>query len=163
METTQHHFSLTNDSRLPDSNPSPETLVQLEQDLKHVVDALALLGIRRCSHCRKFFRIADPGELFDYGELVCYACLPAWWTATSEQVSVVEREKLETKLSSWLRKYHNAEIVREDKTRASTATPYEFEVVVHCIECRGSGKVLEGERCRFCNGFGTVRVAVPAL
>jgi DnaJ-class molecular chaperone len=37
----------------------------------------------------------------------------------------------------------------------------EFQIVAKCVECAGSGKLMEGERCRFCNGLGTVRIVVP--
>ncbi len=37
----------------------------------------------------------------------------------------------------------------------------EFQIVAKCVECAGSGKLMEGERCRFCNELGTVRIVVP--
>ena len=49
----------------PVENSSFETMVRVEHDLRDVIDALALLGIKRCSQCRQFFRSADPGALFD--------------------------------------------------------------------------------------------------
>jgi len=162
METvSEHALSKVNETHSRMENSLTETLGNLEHDVNDVVDALALLGIKRCSQCRKFFRWSEPGALFDHGALVCYVCVADWWQTLSEQISVLEREKAEAKLSSWLRKYHNAEVIREDRQKSANAAPTEFEIVVHCTECRGSGKLLEGERCRFCNGFGTVRVAVP--
>jgi hypothetical protein len=138
-----------------------ETVEHMEQDVNNLVEALGLLGVKPCSRCRKFFRSSEPGALFDSGEMVCFTCVPEWWNSTSEQLRVSDREKLEGKLSSWLRKYHRAEVVKEDKGKTQETTPHQFQIVVHCTECRGSGKLLEGERCRFCNGFGTVRVVVP--
>ena len=137
-----------------------ETLTKIQQDVNAVVEALALLGIKRCCQCQQFFRCSEPGALFDYGKLVCYACVPDWW-ATSSRLSVDEREKLEAKLSSWLRKYHGAEIVKQETGKRTEIAPEHFQIVVRCNECLGSGKLLEGERCRFCNGFGTVRIVVP--
>ena len=137
-----------------------ETLSRIERDLNDLVEALALLGVKRCSCCRHFFRSADPGALFDYGRLVCFTCIPDWWSSQSSQLGVMEREKIESKLSSWLRKYHGAEIVKEGREDLG-AGDHEFQIVTSCSECRGSGKLMEGERCRFCNGLGTVRIVVP--
>lgn len=139
-----------------------EALARVEHDLNDLVGALALLGVKRCSQCRQFFRCADPGALFDCGQLICYGCVPEWWHSLSAQLSVAERVKLEGKLSSWLRKHHGAEVVKQQKGKESDEiTSRQFQLVVQCTECAGSGKLLEGERCRFCNGFGTVRVVVP--
>ena len=138
-----------------------QNLSQIRHDLQDVIDALALLGIKRCSECNKFFRCSDPGALFDCGKIVCYGCVPGWWSKISEQLRVEERETLETRLSSWLRKHHGAEIVKQETGKISERNPLQFQIVVRCRECLGSGKLLEGERCRFCNGFGTVRVVVP--
>ena len=59
------------------------TLARVEHDLSDLIDALALLGVKRCSQCRKFFRIADPGALFEGDQLVCYRCIPDWWSSQS--------------------------------------------------------------------------------
>jgi hypothetical protein len=133
-----------------------EKLAQTQRDLNDVIRALTLLGVNRCSRCKQFFSSADPGALFGNGNLVCYGCVPEWWHSLSSEIDIVERERLETKLSAWLRKYHGARIVKEEKGKASEVGPLEFQIVVHCSECGGSGKLLQGERCRFCNGFGTV-------
>jgi len=137
-----------------------ETVSRIERDLNDLVEALALLGVKRCSCCRHFFRSTDPGALFDYGQLVCFSCIPGWWSSQSSQIGVMEREKIESKLSAWLRKYHGAEIVKEGREDLEDGE-HEFQIVTSCFECRGSGKIMEGERCRFCNGLGTVRIVVP--
>ena len=100
-----------------------QNLSQIQHDLKDVIDALALLGIKRCSDCNKFFRCSDPGALFDCGKIVCYGCVPGWWRKISEQLRVVERETLETQLSSWLRKHHGAEIVKQETGKISERNP----------------------------------------
>jgi hypothetical protein len=137
-----------------------ETLSRIERDLNDLVEALALLGVKRCSRCRQFLKCSEPGSLFDYGRLVCFTCIPDWWSAQSTQLPVLERERIESKLSAWLRKYHHAEIVKEVRDEG-TNEDHEFQIVTGCFECRGSGKLMEGERCRFCNGLGTVRIVVP--
>jgi hypothetical protein len=142
-------------------NSSFETIVRLEHDLRDVIAALALLGIKRCSQCRRFFRSADPGALFDNGHIVCYQCIPDWWSSVSPQLGIAERERIEGKLASWLRKYHHAEVVRETPGKVPDTSNIEFQMIVKCLECSGSGKLMEGERCRFCNGAGTVRIVVP--
>jgi hypothetical protein len=138
-----------------------ETLSHVEHDLNDVIDALALLGVKRCSQCKQFFRASDPGTLFDYGKLVCYDCISTWWPSLSAQINVVDREKLEGKLSAWLRKYHRAKIVKETPGKVLDTSNAEFQIVAKCLECGGSGKLMEGERCRFCSGFGAVRIVVP--
>jgi hypothetical protein len=162
METTleQGRFENGRVNGLTDASVA-DKLAQTQRDLENVIRALALLGVKRCSQCKQFFSSSDPGSLFGNGMLVCYSCVPEWWESFSRQIAVPDREKLETKLSSWLRKYHGAQIVKEEKGKTPELSPLEFQVVVHCSECGGSGKLLQGERCRFCNGLGTVWIVAP--
>ena len=136
-----------------------DALARVERDLRDVIDALDLLGIKRCSHCWQFFQTSNPGELFDYGQLICFKCVPEWWPSYSGQINVPVREEVERKLSAWLRKYHGAEVVKEGSEKQRETT--NFQIVTTCGECRGSGKLMEGQRCRFCNGLGTVWIVVP--
>ena len=146
----------------PGENSLFESLSRVERDLNDVMGALALLGVKRCSNCRQFFRSADPGGLFDCGgEIICYGCVPIWWPSQSVRLGVADRERTEGKLASWLRKYHHAEVVKMTPGKSPDDTDAEFQMVAKCLECAGSGKLMEGERCRFCNGFGTVRIVVP--
>ena len=145
----------------PAEDSSFATMTRVEHDLNDFIDALALLGVKRCSQCRKFFRSADPGALFDCGQLVCYRCIPDWWSSLSMRLGVADRERIEGKLASWLRKYHRAEVVKATPGTVPDTTNAEFQLVAKCVECAGSGKLMEGERCRFCNGLGTVRIVVP--
>lgn len=62
-----------------------ETMVRMQHDLSDVIAALALLGVKRCSQCKQFFRSADPGALFENGQTVCYPCVPEWWSSRSSQ------------------------------------------------------------------------------
>lgn len=133
------------------------------KELNDVIDALALLGIKRCAHCRKFFSVINPGNFFGKNELVCYGCIPDWWSSRSGEIEVRRREKLETMLESWLRSYHGARIVKEEHGKMPEIASTEFRIVVHCNECGGSGTMLAYERCRFCNGFGTVWVVSTRL
>jgi predicted Zn-ribbon and HTH transcriptional regulator len=148
------------DSPDPAENSLFETLSRVQRDLNDVMGALALLGVKRCSQCRQFFRSADPGGLFECGETVCYGCIPIWWPAQSVRLGIADRERTEGKLASWLRKYHHAEVVKMTPGKPLDDTYAEFQMVAKCLECAGSGKLMEGERCRFCNGLGTVRIVV---
>jgi len=145
----------------PAANSLFETLARVEHDLNDLVNALALLGVKRCSQCRQFFRCADPGALFENGQIVCYKCIPDWWSLMSVRLGITERERTEGRLASWLRKYHRAEIVKETPGEVPDTSNAEFRIIAKCLECSGSGKLMEGERCRFCNGAGTVRIVVP--
>jgi hypothetical protein len=145
----------------PPENPLFATLARVEHDLNDLIGALALLGVKRCSRCRQFFRCADPGALFDCGQLVCYGCIPDWWSSVSARLGVADREQLEGKLASWLRKHHRAEVIKVTPGSVPDTTNAEFQIAAKCLECAGSGKLMEGERCRFCNGLGTVRIVVP--
>jgi hypothetical protein len=145
----------------PAENSVFETMVRIEHDLSDVIGGLALLGVKRCSECKQFFRSADPGALFENGHIVCYRCIPEWWSSSLQRLGVTDRERLEAKLASWLRKYHGAEVVKETAGKALDTSSVEFQMVAKCAECAGSGNLMEGERCRFCNGFGTVRIVVP--
>ena len=144
----------------PTESSSHPSLKSIERDLNALIDALALLGVKRCSQCRQFFRTADPGALFEGNQIVCYGCIPDWWQSTSGQLCVADRERAEAKLASWLRKHHNALIVKSTPGAPREISSAEFQIAVKCAECAGSGKLMEGERCRFCNGFGTVRIVV---
>ena len=138
-----------------------DNLSTIEQDLKAVMGALVLLGVARCSQCKEFSRCSDPGALFDYGALICYGCIPPWWSTQSSRLSVSDRERVAGKLVVWLRKHHQAKVMREMPDSQATAAEWAFQLVTTCVECHGSGKLLEGERCRFCTGLGTVWIVVP--
>jgi hypothetical protein len=142
-------------------DPLFETLARVERDLNDLIGGLALLGVKRCSQCRRFFRCADPGALFESDQIVCYDCVPDWWSSLSTRIGVDERERIEGKLASWLRKYHRAEVVKVTPGNVPDTTNAKFQIAAKCLECGGSGKLMEGERCRFCNGLGTVRIVVP--
>jgi hypothetical protein len=137
-----------------------ESVSRVEHDVDDLIGALALLGVKRCSQCRQFFRSAEPGALFEGGQSVCYKCIPGWWPSFSSRMSVTDREQIEGKLASWLRKYHRAEVVKEPPGKVPDTGNVEFQMIARCLECAGSGKLMEGERCRFCNGSGTVRIVV---
>jgi hypothetical protein len=144
----------------PEASPF-DNLSEIEQDLKAVMGALALLGVARCSECKQFFRCSDLGALFDCGKLICYGCIPPWWSSQSSRLGIADRERVAGKLASWLRKNHGAKVMKEIPESQAAAAKQEFQIVTTCVECHGSGKLLEGERCRFCNGRGTVWIVVP--
>jgi hypothetical protein len=143
-----------------ESNPSLEDIVSRQRlDLERMKDAFALLGVSACSECLKFFRRSDPGALFDAGELVCYGCIRDWWPQRCAQLTAKERENLEGKLVFWLRDHHHAETFK-DPVKLPENSQQELNIVATCLECRGTGKILGQERCRYCEGRGTVWVIV---
>ena|ERR1700675_1081436 len=142
-------------------NPLFATLARIEHDLNDLIGALSLLGVKRCSQCRQFLRCADLGALFECDQIVCYDCIPVWWSSMSTRLSVADRERIEAKLASWLRKHHHGVVVKVTPGSMPDTTNAEFQIAAKCLECAGSGKLMEGERCRFCNGLGSVRIVVP--
>ena len=136
-----------------------EILERIETDLKHIAEALSLVGLKRCSWCRKFVKSASPGALFNVGQLVCFRCIPDWWAHRSAELDLQERGELETKLAFWLRTHHRAEIVKQSGKLAESRLQVP-RIVATCLQCRGTGTRLGNERCRYCDGFGTVWVLV---
>jgi hypothetical protein len=145
--------------QVPDpKNGSSATFANLERDLNALIGGLALLGVKRCSQCGQFFRSPDANSFLDSGELICYGCIPDWWSSRAQEIDAVNRGRLESKLAAWLRKNHQAEVIKGPLS----VHPDQCEIQLNtgCAECGGTGKLLEGERCRFCNGLGSVYVVV---
>jgi len=135
-----------------------DRLSSLERDLERLTTGIALLGIKPCSACKKFFRISEPGVLFDAGIPVCYGCIPDWWPQMSADLSTKRREIIEFELKNWLIHYHHAEVFRSPEKLPKDPPP-RLQLVVSCHECNASG-ALDGTRCRFCDGRGTLWIAV---
>lgn len=146
---------------MPDKTDSSveEGLARQAQEIERLKDALGLLGVNPCSWCKKFVRRTDPGALFDAGELLCYGCIAEWWPQRCSQLPEKERETLEGKLVFWLRDHHHAELYK-DPAKLPESSQQELHIVANCLECRGTGKSLGQERCRYCDGRGTVWVIV---
>jgi len=140
-------------------SPVEEILSRHQFDLDRLKDALALLGVSPCSWCKKFVRRTDPGALFDVGERICYACIPEWWSHRRQQLDVKDREDVEGKLVFWLRQHHRAELFK-DPAKLPESSKQELNIVATCLECRGTGRLMEQERCRYCEGRGTVWVVI---
>jgi hypothetical protein len=136
-----------------------ELLSRHELDIERLTDALGLLGVSACSWCKKFLRRSDPGALFDGGGLICYSCILEWWPQRSAQLSGKDRENLEGKLVFWLRDHHHAELFK-DPAKFPESSLQELNIVANCLECHGTGELLGQERCRYCEGRGTVWVIV---
>jgi hypothetical protein len=139
--------------------PLEEILARQQLDLDRLKDALGLLGVSACAWCEKFLRRSDPGALFDAGEPVCYGCIAEWWPQHSAQLSTKDRAGLEGKLVFWLRDFHHAELFK-DPAKLPEPSLQGLHIVANCLECRGTGKLLGDERCRYCEGRGTVWVIV---
>ena len=137
-----------------------EIVARQAAEIERLKDAFGLLGVSACSWCKKFLRRTDPGALFDAGELVCYGCIHEWWPKRCVQLSTKERENLEGKLVFWVRDYHHAETFK-DPAKLPETSQQELCIVANCLECKGTGKSLGQDSCRFCEGRGTVWVIVP--
>jgi hypothetical protein len=141
----------------------------LQQELAHLKDALALLGARPCVHCGKFYLTADPGNLFNAvinagpnaspnpsAERVCYNCIQPWWHDRCPTLTVPERQSIEPKLMRWLLEHHGAKVYRDLKDLPPAETQ-DIHLTVGCAECAGTG-ILAGDRCRHCAGNRNVWV-----
>jgi hypothetical protein len=129
-------------------------------EIERLKDALALLGVNACSWCKKYFRRTDPGALFGTGgDLICYGCVRTWWPQHTAELIPQEHENLEGKLVFWLRDYHHAETFK-DPAKMPESAQQELCIVAHCLECKGTGKSLGQDSCRFCEGRGTAWVVV---
>src|SRR5277367_4672606 len=114
--------------------PLPATLPEIERELAALRNALALLGLKQCSACKKYLRFAEPGALFDAGQqLVCYNCAHDWWTKMCPQLPVSDRSALEHKLVHWLIYQHHAKVIRQVGKVAGNA-PDGPRLAASCIE-----------------------------
>ncbi|MGA8272070.1 MAG: hypothetical protein WB919_10980, partial [Candidatus Sulfotelmatobacter sp.] len=109
--------------------------------------------------CKKFVRRSDAGALFDAGELICYGCIAEWWQQRRERLRGKDRENVEGKLVFWLCDHHHAELFK-DPAKLPESSQQELNIVANCLECRGTGKSLGQEHCRYCEDRGTVWVIV---
>jgi hypothetical protein len=143
------------------SEPTTDELLARQQsELDRLKEAFELLGVSACHWCHKFYRRAEPGALFDAGgKLVCYGCISKWWPQCCAQLTAKEREDLEGKLVFWLKANHNAEVFK-DPAKLPDSSMQELHLIANCLECRGTGKSLGEDTCRFCTGRGTVWVIV---
>jgi hypothetical protein len=146
---------------MPDETNEPVEKIIARQalEIERLKEAFGLLGVSACSSCTKFFRRSDAGVLFDAGELVCYGCIREWWPQRCAQLGSKDRENLEGKLVFWLRDHHHAETYK-DPAKLPDPSLQELHIVANCLECRGTGKSLGQEHCRFCDDRGTVWVIV---
>jgi len=135
-----------------------DRLTELESHLQRLTTGMALLGIKPCCWCKKFFRSSDPGALFEAGATVCYTCISEWWHHESTQSSLKQREFIEYELKNWLVRCHHAEVFKSPDKLPKDPAP-KLQMVVSCYECGTTGAV-GGERCRFCDGRGTVWIVV---
>jgi len=100
------------------------------------------------------FAARIPGALFDVGKLICYGCIPPWWSSQSSRLGIADRERAAGKLASWLRKHHGAKVMKEIPDDQTARADWKFQIVTTCVECHGSGKLLEGEGAGFAMGWG---------
>jgi len=137
-----------------------QILSRHELHLNRLKDALGLLGVSPCSKCEKFVRRTDPGAFFETGgDRICYGCIRDWWPERRAELGIKDRETIEGKLVFWLREHHRAEVFK-DPAKLPASSIQELHIVANCLECRGTGKLMGQERCRYCEGRGTVWVIV---
>jgi hypothetical protein len=139
-----------------------ERLSGLERRLKRQEAGLGLLGLRPCNCCGTFYRRSDAGALCDCGELVCYDCIPRWWSQRSPKLSTEERQTVERELRQWLVGRHHAEVIGKLKDLPEPDRLM-MKLVTGCEQCGGTGKTSgTGGICHHCDGRGTVWVIVRA-
>ena len=132
-----------------------ERLARIERDLDRLREGLALLEVKPCSCCGKFYR-ASTGALFDNGTPVCFACLPQWWPRRSPEMDVADRQKCEMALTRWVLSHHQAEVIRRPEALPDPES-LKLKLVVGCEQCQGTGKDFSGTKpCARCDGRGTL-------
>lgn len=136
-----------------------ERLASVERSLQHIKDGLGLLGLKPCTWCGVLYRRSDAGALFHYDELVCFNCIPHWWSHRCPELSVSERQKAERELRQWLVSHHHAEVILRP---GNLPEHFLMKLVTGCEECNSSGKTSTGGLCRHCDGRGTVWVIIRA-
>lgn len=137
----------------------PQDLAYLSRELGNIRDGLALLGLKQCSCCRKFFSSSDGTNLLNAGELVCFGCVGRWWEQRSPRISIEERRKVERQLLRWLTAHHGAKVIR--RLNQSPAPEHiALKMVLGCELCNGTGQ-SGGARCQNCDGRGSEWVVVP--
>src|ERR1035438_4288059 len=99
-----------------DSGEILKRLAGIELELQQLREGVALLGVKRCENCRKFFRSSDAAALFDDGvEMVCYSCVHEWWPKRGGEMELKDRVAIEHKLVRWLVNHHNAELIQKSR------------------------------------------------
>lgn len=143
----------------PHHDDTRDALARVEQELARLKSGLELLGVKACCCCRNLFRATEPGNLFDAGELVCFACIHHWWTERSPGLAAPDRELIEHKLVHWLLNHHGAKVI-QDHRKLPAGGPQELRLMAACEECEGKGS-WAGARCHFCDGTGALCLVFP--
>ncbi len=136
-----------------------DALTRLERELARLKSGLELLGVRACTCCQNLFRATEPGNLFDAGDLVCFACIRHWWPERSGKLASQDRQLIEHKLAHWLLNHHGAKVYY-DHNKMPPEDQQELRLTAACEECEGKG-VWAGTKCRFCGGQGTLCLVIP--
>ena len=136
-----------------------ERLTCLERRLEHLNAGLGLLGVKPCSSCGIYYRRSEEGTLFNCGELVCYDCVPQWWSHRGLELSTDDRQKAERQLRHWLVSHHHAEVI-EQSGDLPEAERLLMKLITGCEQCNASGEIHGGKRCTQCEGRGTVWVVI---
>jgi hypothetical protein len=143
-----------------DSQEILTRLARVEQEMQQLRDGLALLGVKRCENCKRFYRSSDAAALFDDGvEMVCYVCIHEWWPRRGGELELKDRETIEHKLVRWLVAHHNAQLIQQSH-KLPDEQSQEFRLAADCDQCEGTGTLLGGH-CRYCGGEGTMWVVIP--
>ena len=128
----------------PAENSLFETMARVEHDLNDLIDALALLGVKRCSQCRTIFPLRRPRRALRLRPTRLLRMHSRLVVFLSMRLGVTDRERIEGKLASWLRKYHRAEVVKETPGTVPDTTNAEFQIVAKCARVRWLGKAHGG-------------------
>ena len=115
-----------------DSQEILTRLARVEQEMQQLRDGLALLGVKRCENCKRFYRSSDAAALFDDGvEMVCYVCIHEWWPRRGGELELKDRETIEHKLVRWLVAHHNAQLIQQSH-KLPDEQSQEFRLAADC-------------------------------
>ena len=123
-----------------DSEEVLKRLAQVERELQQMRDGLALMAVKRCENCKRFYRSSDAAALFDDGtEVVCYVCIHEWWPRRGGELELKDRETIEHKLMRWLVAHHHAQLIPPSH-KLSDEQSQEFRLAADCDQCAVVGQ-----------------------
>src|SRR5258708_6447079 len=111
--------------------------------------ALALLGVARCSECKQFFRCSDSRCAFRCWQTHLLRLHSAMVVFPIESTRHRGSGKSCRKAGVLAAETSRSQSHEGNTRRPDRQADWKFQIVTTCVECHGSGKLLEGEGAGF--------------